>query len=173
MYQIDKYIENEIDRQGDKGRLKRISEDSYINTFGRSLIDLCIEFNFIILNGLCIADKKGAFTFKSPNGNSVNAYFIISDKFMSLFGKFDMHVHSNVESWHMPISMSISFDINRNVIPYESVSCFDKIIWNENKLPAFMSEITSEVFRGTIFDLMFDLKNNVSEAVHKFIRVIC
>ena len=39
----------------------RKSEDCITNMFGRSLIELCATLEFIILNGFCNGDDKGAF----------------------------------------------------------------------------------------------------------------
>ena len=46
-----------------------------MNTFGRSLIDMCATLDLTIMNGNCTGDDGGAFTFISPNGNSVVDYF--------------------------------------------------------------------------------------------------
>ena len=80
-----------------------------------------------------------------------------------------MYVHSEVDSWHMPISMSISFDVNTNDVPLnDNVSSFEKICWDKNKIHLFIREITSNVFRNTVNDLINVLPNDMNDAVTRF-----
>ena len=47
------------------------SEDSIVNGYGRSLLEMCAGFEFMILNGMCSSNPKGSFTFLSSHGNSI------------------------------------------------------------------------------------------------------
>ena len=114
----------------------RKSEDCITNMFGRSLIELCATFEFIILNGFCNGDDKGAFTFISPNGNSVIDYCIVSDDL--LVHEMEMYVHSRVDSWHMPISLSMQ--VTNKPVSSESSYSFDKLVWNLNYVNQFDRE---------------------------------
>ena len=66
---------------------------------------MCASLSLIILNGLNNGDKQGAFTFVSPNGDSVIDYCLVSECLLS--SDLDFSILSRVDSWHMPISLVI------------------------------------------------------------------
>ena len=112
----------------------RCSQDIVVNTFGRSLIEMCAALNFIVLNGFCVGDTEGAYTFTSPNGDSVIDYCLVSDDL--LMNDLNMTVHSRVDSWHMPISLTLKIDKNPNIDNLTAVS-YDKFIWNSELVERF------------------------------------
>ena len=59
----------------------RSSCDNILNSFGRSLIEICASLNLIILKGYCSGDMNGSYTFTSPNGRSVIYNCVVSDEF--------------------------------------------------------------------------------------------
>ena len=60
---------------------QRLSQDLQINAYGKSLIDLCIGNNLIILNGRTNGDLLGQFTCHTCNGARVVDYVIVSHDF--------------------------------------------------------------------------------------------
>ena len=53
----------------------RISQDSNINDFGRKLLELCVLFDLLLVNGCPPWDSVGKFTYVSQHGHSVVDYF--------------------------------------------------------------------------------------------------
>ena len=63
---------------------KRSSRDTYVNTYGRLLADLCIGNCMVPLNGRINGDLIGQFTCQTYNGASIVDYIIVShDLFQS------------------------------------------------------------------------------------------
>ena len=91
----------------DDASFTRQSKDTVLNSFGKSLIELCASLNLLVLNGLSDNDKDGNFTFISPNGNSVIDYCICSEDLLShdLF----LDIVPQVDSWHLPLTFEIQF----------------------------------------------------------------
>jgi hypothetical protein len=91
VFNMDQKIDN------DENSASRSSKDTVINTFGRSLLNLCYLLDCLILNGYCPGDNEGEFTFVSPNGSSVIDYFIMSEDLFAAH-KCSMHVGNRVDS---------------------------------------------------------------------------
>ena len=129
--ETDKYLNTEVFSAEDAKCFGRKSEDSQLNVFGRSFIEMCFCLDLFILNGSSKGDIDGSFTFMSPNGNSVVDYFLISD---DLLGKdLELKVHSRVESWHMPISLVFSFRDDDREDTVKKVKYYEKIVWDPCK----------------------------------------
>ena len=58
--------------------LPRVTSDSYVNKYGKWLIDLCADNQLYILNGRTLGDLMGKFTCHTPSGSSIVDYFIAS-----------------------------------------------------------------------------------------------
>ena len=67
----------------------RQSEGKTVNDFGRLLLEMCAECDLRILNGACLGDKKGHFTFVCAAGCSTVDYYICSQEFT----EYDIKVH--------------------------------------------------------------------------------
>ena len=136
---------------------RRKSEDATTNAFGRSLIELCATFEFVILNGLCNGDEEGAFTFISPNGNSVIDYCIVSSDL--LVNHMKMSVHSRVDSWHMPISLVMH--VTNKPVSSESSYSFEKFVWNMNFINQFNMEWVEKDIKEDLRQLELIMNNYV------------
>ena len=74
----------------------RSSCDDTINDFGERLLDFCVCFDLLILNGFKHGDEKENFTYVSTHGYSVIDYCLVSDSFVDRVAKFA--VSDRVES---------------------------------------------------------------------------
>ena len=54
----------------------RSLKDTVVNSFGKSLLNLCFLLDCVILNGCCNGDRKGEYTYVSPHGSSAIDYCI-------------------------------------------------------------------------------------------------
>ena len=73
-------VGNDEDRGRDELYLdNRVSQDTFINDFGRKLLEFCLLFDLNIVNGSAPWDTEGKFTYISTHGNSLIDYFLESN----------------------------------------------------------------------------------------------
>ena len=117
---------------------------------------MCASLNLIILNGYCLGDVDGAFTFISPNGSSVIDYCIVSDDFLS--NSLFFYVESRIESWHMPIVLDVEFlsrPITQNNSLNQTVSLsYSKYKWLDVKKSEFLNNWSKSYCHVNIIILM-------------------
>ena len=75
---------------------------------------MCVRFELMILKGMCSSDPKGFFTFVFPHDNSFIDYFIVSADLLR--NNIDMSVQSSIESWHIPVTLSLN--IRNNAVKF-------------------------------------------------------
>ena len=121
--------------------LKRQSDDFVTNSFGKSLVELCVCFELVILNGIGEGEMDGGFTFISPNGNSVVDYFIVSNSLVDSL-RPTISVINSINSWHLPITLSVS--LTDDNLTSNSSGTYNRIIWDENKVNEFVHAINND-----------------------------
>ena len=84
---------------------RRHSKDNTLNTFEKSLIDLCCEMNMHILNGRCKGDEDGEITFVAAQGKSVIDYVIVETELYSYCEHFQIKDYDSCA--HFPISVCL------------------------------------------------------------------
>ena len=163
---LDAYLENNTPfRDSVSSTYTRKSEDSIINTFGKSFIEMCSSLDLFIVNGMNGGNSQGLFTYVSPHGNSVIDYFLLSDDLLNVITNLKVHV--NVESWHMPVSLSLSIN-NDSVSPAaasKNNKAFSKIIWDVEKSILYKNDfarIFKSQFNYLIDNILLDLDKSVS-----------
>ena len=134
-----------------KGFYRRRSEDNVVNGYGRSLLEMSAGLEFMILNGMGSSDPKSSFTFVSPHGNSIIYYFIVSADLLR--NNIDMSVQSRIESWYMPVTLSLNIRNNAEKSAPTSMSeiSIERFVWSNEKANEFIEKMNSE-----------EVKNNVS-----------
>ena len=83
----------------------RTSRDRIVNTFGKSLLSLCLSFGLSIVNGNVAGDVEGMFTYLSSHGNSVIDYLIMSVEALPICKS--LKVIPNPLSSHMCIEIDL------------------------------------------------------------------
>ena len=131
-----------------QGLYSRRSEDKVVNGYGRSLMEMCAGFEFMILNGMCSSDPKSSFTFVSLHGNSIIYYFIVCVDLLR--NNIDMSVQSRIESWHMPVTLSL--DIRNNAVKSAPVSdiSIELFVWSNEKANEFIEKMNSEKVKNNL-----------------------
>ena len=110
--------------QNEMYECERDSHDRVINTFGRSLLALCVMFELCIVNGLS-GQFSERFTFVSGNGSSVIDYFIVSADLIDLCRS--LNVAESSTSSHMPVEVElVSQYSSTTLMPDVQMS---KIVW--------------------------------------------
>ena len=144
---------------------KRVSEDSEVNGFGKTLIEICAEFGLIVLNGMLDGDSRGYFTYLSPNGSSVIDYFIVSECLVN--NNIDMHVLSGVDSWHMPINLVIKRCAFKND---SQPKCnhnkkIEKIVWDADRIEEFVATVDTDESKQKIKEIAEKVPTDINSAV--------
>ena len=87
----------------------RLSDDSIVNEYGRTLIDVCITHDLLIANGRTTSDPKGPCTCYTYNGSSLVDYGLCSK---SMTDRIDLKVEDiNPLFDHCTVSTNISLNI--------------------------------------------------------------
>ena len=108
----------------------------------------CAQGWSLILNGMCSSDPKSSFTFVSPHGNSIIYYFIVSTDLLR--NNIDMPVQSRIESWYMPVTLSLN--IRNNAVksaPMSGIS-IERFVWNNEKANEFIEKMNSEEVKNNL-----------------------
>ena len=148
-----------------------MSQDTNINTFGKSLLFMCTVLNLCILNGTCDGDRLGAYTYICDAWSSVVDYFVLScDLYASLFNKCQLHVIEKTYCKHMPVRMTVNFPNDNKHVKNGSNSKVkvEKYIWDESKSVVFKDALTSEHFVAGLEDAYETIDNDEDLALDKF-----
>ena len=151
---------------------QRISEDTFINDFGKYLNEICDCYDLVFLNGMTKGDEKGQFTYISPHGNSVNDYFIVSENLVPFMSH--LNVLNYVFSWHLPLELTVNFlnfyvpTENENGSHYDSIEEFSYIKWDNDKLPQFRSALSNECCTAMLNEASNILPENPDRALELF-----
>lgn len=150
---------------------KRKNKDKTVNTFGKSLIDLCSMYDLCIVNGRNKGDIDGNFTYVYSNGASTIDYFLTSN---SLFKRItNMSVLNCDLSKHFPISCALTFFCNESMKTCtENTDELMKFRWNVNK-----SHCCKELYDDTesaeaVSNVLDLLEIDVNESVNCLIRLL-
>ena len=133
---------------------ERRSQDSIINGFGKTLLNMCTSLNLCIINGMCYGDQQGRYTYVCDRGCSVIDYILMSsDLFATLFDLCSLNVVGDFSSKHMPIVFSVLFpkeNENSTEIVKEKIFV-EKYVWQDEK-----SEQYNNAFLTDRLKLMLD-----------------
>ena len=125
--------------------LQRKSEDTFVNTYGRNLIEFCKNTQMAIMNGRIGKDREfGRFTFMGSTNDTQNKQRLSLVDY--IIGSANMfHYVTNLEvlnkfpeSDHIPIhfSLNVNYTENTNNSGDENTQWFSlpKYVWNTNTL---------------------------------------
>ena len=117
----------------------RFSQDKTINTFGRSLLTMCLSFNLTILNGL-FDEESGAHTYVSSNGCSVIDYCIVSTGLLWMFKS--LRIVETVLSPHFCVEVDVCcMEASGVGTPYDLDLEMRKIVWNSDLSDDYVSNL--------------------------------
>jgi exonuclease III len=149
----------------------RKSQDETINSFGKTLIEMCTMFELTPLNGMCHGDRDGLFTFHSDRGNSVIDYILCS---VDLFDAVDdFHVLSRVETEHMSVCARLLCSCDTGYKRDKKTGSFEKISWDSRKLESFLSYISCEEAILGLENATKAVDIDVEASLTKFNEIIC
>ena len=151
--------------------LSRNSQDAHLNTYGKSLLNMCTALDLTILNGICNGDQEGRYTYASENGCSVNDYFILSsDLYDLVHDSCELRVADRIESDHFPLEFCI-FCPGKNcstTICNSNVQVIEKFAWDEVYAPEFYSKLGNTEIHDRFETAIQLIDVNVNEALNVF-----
>ena len=145
--------------------LPRRSQDTSVNTFGETLINVCKVHHLCILNGSVMGDKLGRFTYLSGHGNSVIDYCLTSATFFNWF--LQLQVGSQILSCHMPLEISVGPCANsrKKDHVYKKQS---KLVWDVRKSEEVKRNVESAEFRAFLNDIFHMVDIDIDKAIELF-----
>ena len=154
----------------DDDTFSRVSKDTQTNAFGRSLMNICTIFDFMIVNGMKMCPQSGSFTNVSIHGNSVVDYFLLSHDLISPL--VNMFILDRAETSHMAIKLDVP--INVDIVNTHFVACnvntssITKYKWDVNKLPTFVEAMHTESTVLKLNNFKHMIENDVEHSLHGF-----
>lgn len=162
----NRYIPTFDSYQVDKQILLRKSQDTKIDSRGKSLIDLCISHQLRLLNGRIIGDLFGKYTCYKPVGASVVDYAIMSEGALNQVLYFRVNdfiptlsdCHSKIE-WKMSaLYTTAENNNNEEVFP---MLCNYK--WSDDSSEKFQAALSSVDIQNMIHDFeTCNIENSLS-----------
>jgi len=129
----------------------RLSEDTVINPFGRSLLSLCLEFELEIINGVVGGACGGKYTNISVHGNSVIDYFLVTCEMIS--NCVSLTVVENVLSSHMGVELLMHSKVRLSEELTSTDSKCERFIWNDEYAEQFHRNVYDMIESGPLSDI--------------------
>lgn len=157
--------------------LSRNNRDSQISAFGRLLVETCIAFNLIILNGRTRGDFSGQFTCFTPNGSSVIDYAMVNKELFEYISFFAVNPPS-FNSCHSPLTFALLLD---EVIVDKSgdskLRDFPTAFrWDPLAKECFLSSLKSDSVSQSLESLNYEVQSNnidsINDLVNDFTEII-
>ena len=148
----------------------RSSKDTVVNSFGKSLLNLCFLLDCVILNGCCNGDCKGEYTYMSPHGSSAIDYFIVSEDLFST--NCNLRVGDRVDSWHMPVELcwsNVAYNIDKALV---TESRENRVAWSEEFVQTYKDKLCSTNFKLCVQKAVSVLSTNVDKSVDIIVRAL-
>ena len=124
------------------------------------------------MNGDCVGDKEGEYTYISSNGSSVNDYFIVSlDLPQSKIAK--LKVEPRIESQHMPVCLLLSAsgqgEASHGACPaVRTASVVEKLVWQAEKVDLFCKDVCSGSFLAALETACGQVAHDPGDALRTF-----
>lgn len=99
----------EIIESKSKVNVERSSKDKVVNSKGKMFLELCDNYNCLVLNGRTQGDLCGEFTYVGGQGCSVNDICAVSYALLDRI--YDFKVIPKLFSDHMPICLTLNLNI--------------------------------------------------------------
>jgi hypothetical protein len=145
---------------------RRPTKDGIENAEGRELVSLVEERGWDVLNGNCIGDEKGEYTYIGSRGETVIDYVMVNEEAWDEIEEFK--VGERVESDHMPLEVRTKGrekergsmkDVKRKIV---------KNIWTEEGKEKYRTRLREAKYEEEeINEKVRELSENVKNATEK------
>lgn len=148
----------------------RCSKDTSLNSYGKSLLNLCTALDLTILNGYCNGDLEGRYTFAGDSGSSVNDYFVLSTDFYEhIFDSCELHIADRIESDHFPVECRVTFpDMTVNKHESDKGLHIEKFVWNIDYSKNFYDKLNDKSIQDRMKTAMELIDIDINKALHLF-----
>lgn len=140
----------------------RKSKDRILNTRGRKLLELFLNFGLVVLNGRTQSDAEGEFTFIGKMGNSVIDLAVVSVSCLEIVNDFEVISHAGSD--HLPICVNCK--VGRLAESQRGGDCIlpllPRIKWTNSDNVLFGKNIDKEM---STFDVLNDNQINVNSMI--------
>lgn len=119
----------------------RKSRDKTVNQKGVKFIQLCDNYNMLILNGITKGDEDGKLTYITALGESVNDICAVSKEILGKIEEF--RVEDKVWSDHFPILTKINIEPTSRT--GEKMSLLPKLIWKDEEKDNYQRKINESI----------------------------
>ena len=157
--------------------LRQSLDSGTVDLRGSSLIELCTENNFRILNGRLIRDSKGKKTSFQHNGSSLVDYVIVNQNLLQKFQYIKVHDLKPHLSDHCQLSYSIKVRFS-NQLQSGKEKCvtrtYKKLICNDEailKVPKLLKESYTEKLTNLFWESKEE-STNIDSLVNKFTKIV-
>ena len=152
----------------------RNSFDLETNFYARNLKEFCTLFDLTPLNGNCIGDENGEYTFVGEQGQSVVDYALMS---VNLYNNttFCFHVNtSRVESDHCPIQFTMPIKYKKRLKKNSESKYITKCSWDPDKKDIFINNMSSPQTNLLLQKAEEKISNDhdIEDAVQKFNKAL-
>ena len=141
----------------DSFNIPRVSKDTVVNAFGRSLMLLCNTFNVHMLNGRVGDDSNcGDFTCITATGASVVDYVLVSTGLYCKIVKFSIPIR--LESDHLPLEFAMNTNRDPDMLNYQTLheNSITKYVWDPQKTEEFVDHAFSPNSQSCLENLIVD-----------------
>ncbi|KAH0818251.1 hypothetical protein GEV33_004540 [Tenebrio molitor] len=144
---------------------RRPTKDGIENAEGRELVSLVEERGWDVLNGNCIGDEKGEYTYIGSRGETVIDYVMVNEEAWDKIEEFK--VGERVESDHMPLEVRTKGrEKERSMKDVKKKNV--KNIWTEEGKEKYRARLREAKYEeGEINEKVRELSENVKNATEK------
>ena len=151
--------------------VRRHSQDTHMNSYGKLLLSVCSGVGLYILNGICHGDQDGRFTYVADGGSSVIDYFLVSDSFFPIVNASSkLFVTERIESDHMPVEFFYEMPRENplKTLSDHKVQVVEKIIWNSDFAEKFVEQLNSSESQLKLSHAVEQIKVDINVALNLF-----
>ena len=159
--------------RSDEEIMYRNNMDTYVNEYGRRLLELCRNARLRIVNGRVLGDTTGRMTCYQWNGSSVVDYCIADEDLLGAIEYFKVHELKGTLSNHCKISLQIPSCIRLSSGRQQMYDIPKRVKWCERVSNAFISNLKTEDAQMKIKSIENDIEiNTVNESVERITNVL-
>ena len=149
----------------------RISQDSFINNQGRTLIELCTTFGLTPLSGLSLKNFASNFTFIGHRGSSIVDHCLTSIDLLDHVIQYK--TIDRVESNHLPIILTMEsqqYQTDNNI--EDAHEPYTKYRWQEKKMQESLNILNKQSTEKLLADAAELIDTDIDKSVNLFNRML-
>jgi len=143
---------------------RRNAKDLIVNQRGSKIMEICYDFDLVLLNGRGFSDCQGDFTFINKNGQSTIDVALISRDIFDLIE--DFKIDTRADSDHLPMIIWLK-GMNNNIVQLQSVMpLISRLNWDLQNAEDYNSNFDMNLINGE------NDYSSVNEHVNYILKII-